>query len=73
MGFSPAGKFLCAPNYLDSDISILTVEGAQLIDTGNRVALPGCSVAMASIAAFNIVIAAVLACLALRVKGESCC
>jgi hypothetical protein len=43
VGFSPAGKFLCAANYLDSDISILRVEGAQLIDTGKRVALPGCS------------------------------
>ena len=41
VGFSPDGKYLYAANYLDSDISILRVEGAQLIDTGKRMALPG--------------------------------
>lgn len=41
VGFSPDGKYLYAANYLDSDISILRVEDARLVDTGKRVALPG--------------------------------
>jgi len=39
--FSDDGKYLYVGNFLDSDISILRVDGDQLVDTGKRIALPG--------------------------------
>ncbi len=39
--FSDDGKYLYVGNFLDSDISILRVDGDQLVDTGKRMALPG--------------------------------
>jgi DNA-binding beta-propeller fold protein YncE len=39
--FSDDGKYLYIGNFLDSDISILRVDGDQLVDTGKRLALPG--------------------------------
>ena len=50
VGFSPNGKYLYAANYLDSDISILRVEDAHLVDTGKRVALPGRPAALRMVA-----------------------
>jgi prepilin-type processing-associated H-X9-DG protein len=39
--FSPDGKYLYVGNYLDSDVSILKVDGATVTDTGKRLQLPG--------------------------------
>ncbi len=39
--FSPDGEYLYVGNFLDSDISILKIEGDCLRDTGNRIKLPG--------------------------------
>jgi DNA-binding beta-propeller fold protein YncE len=39
--FSPDGMYLYVGNFLDSDVSILKVEGAVLTDTGKRLQLPG--------------------------------
>jgi len=39
--FSDDGKYLYVGNFLDSDVSILRVDGDQLVDTGKRLALPG--------------------------------
>jgi DNA-binding beta-propeller fold protein YncE len=39
--FSDDGKYLYVGNFLDSDISILRVDGDQLVDTGKRMPLPG--------------------------------
>jgi len=39
--FSDDGKYLYVGNFSDSDISILRVDGDQLVDTGKRMALPG--------------------------------
>ena len=39
--FSEDGKYLYVGNFLDSDVSILRVEGDKLVDTGKRMALPG--------------------------------
>ncbi len=39
--FSDDGKYLYVGNFLDGDISILRVDGDQLVDTGKRMALPG--------------------------------
>jgi hypothetical protein len=39
--FTADGKYVLAGNYLDSDFSILKVEGAKLVDTGKRFKVPG--------------------------------
>lgn len=39
--FGPDGKYLYVGNFLDSDVSILKVEGAKVTDTGKRLQLPG--------------------------------
>ncbi len=39
--FSPDGKYLYVGNFLDSDVSILKVEGTTVTDTGKRLQLPG--------------------------------
>lgn len=39
--FSPDGKYLYVGNYLDSDVSILQVDGTRVTDTGKRLKLPG--------------------------------
>jgi len=39
--FSPDGKYLYVGNFIDSDISILRVEGTRVTDTGKRLQLPG--------------------------------
>ena len=41
MSLTDKQEYLYAANYLDSDISILRVEDARLVDTGKRVPLPG--------------------------------
>jgi len=39
--FSNDGRYLYVGNYLDRDISILRVEGDQIVNTGKSLALPG--------------------------------
>ena len=39
--FSPDGAYLYVGNFVDSDISILRVEGATVVDTGKTLGLPG--------------------------------
>ncbi len=39
--FSPDGRYLYVGNFIDSDISILKVEGTRVTDTGKRLQLPG--------------------------------
>jgi DNA-binding beta-propeller fold protein YncE len=39
--FTPDGRYLLVGNFLDEDISILRVEGADITDTGKRFKLPG--------------------------------
>lgn len=39
--FSHDGKYLYVGNFLDSDVSILKVEGTKVTDTGKRLQLPG--------------------------------
>jgi len=39
--FSSDGQYLYVGNYMDRDISILKVEGDQLVNTGKSLALPG--------------------------------
>ena len=39
--FSPVGKYLYVGNFLDSDVSILKVDGTTVTDTGKRLQLPG--------------------------------
>lgn len=39
--FSPDGKFVYVGNYLDSDLSILKVDGLKVTNTGKRLKLPG--------------------------------
>jgi DNA-binding beta-propeller fold protein YncE len=39
--FSPDGRYLYVGNFIDSDVSILKVEGAKVTDTGKRLQLPG--------------------------------
>ena len=39
--FSPDGKHLYVGNFLDSDVSILKVDGTKVTDTGKRLQLPG--------------------------------
>lgn len=44
--FSQDGRFLYVGNFIDQDITILRVEGDQLVDTGKSVQLPGHLAAM---------------------------
>ncbi len=39
--FTPDGKYLLVGNYLDSDFSILKVNGTKITDTGKRFKVPG--------------------------------
>ena len=39
--FSPNGRYLYVGNFLDSDVSILRVDGTKVTDTGKRLQLPG--------------------------------
>ena len=39
--FTPDGKYLLVGNYLDSDFSILKVNGTEIVDTGKRFKVPG--------------------------------
>ena len=39
--FSPDGKYFYVGNFLDSDVSILKVDGTRVTDTGKRLKLPG--------------------------------
>ena len=39
--FSPDGKYLYVGNFMDSDVSILKVDGTTVSDTGKRLSLPG--------------------------------
>jgi DNA-binding beta-propeller fold protein YncE len=39
--FSPDGKYLYVGNFIDSDVSILKVDGTQVTNTGKRLQLPG--------------------------------
>ncbi len=39
--FSPDGKHLYVGNFIDSDVSILKVDGTQVTNTGKRLHLPG--------------------------------
>ena len=39
--FSPDGAYLYVGNFVDSDISILRVEGTAVVDTGRTLSLPG--------------------------------
>jgi len=39
--FSPNGRYLYVGNFLDSDVSILRVDGAKVTDTSKRLQLPG--------------------------------
>ncbi len=39
--FSPDGKYLYVGNFLDSDVSILKVDGTTVTDTNKRLPLPG--------------------------------
>lgn len=39
--FSPDGKYLYVANFMDSDISILKVEGTEVTNTGKSLKLPG--------------------------------
>jgi DNA-binding beta-propeller fold protein YncE len=39
--FSPDGAYAYIGNFLDSDISILKVNGTQVTDTGKKLKLPG--------------------------------
>jgi 6-phosphogluconolactonase (cycloisomerase 2 family) len=39
--FSPDGKWLYVGNFLDSDISVLRVDGETVTNTGTLLKLPG--------------------------------
>ena len=41
VAFTPDGRYLYVGNYFDRDISILKVEGTDVVDTGKRVKMPG--------------------------------
>ena len=41
VAFSPDGAYAYVGNFLDSDISILKINGTQVSDTGKRIKLPG--------------------------------
>src|SRR5436190_939257 len=47
--FSPDGKYLYVGNYMDDDISILTVDGTAVTDTGKRCRLQGHPASMRSV------------------------
>ena len=44
--FSQDSRYLYVGNFIDQDITILRVEGDQLVNTGKSVALPGHPAAM---------------------------
>lgn len=44
--FSDVGQYIYVGNLLDSDVSILRVDGERIIDTGRRMSLPGHPAAM---------------------------
>ncbi len=46
--FSPDGRYLYVGNFIDSDVSILKVEGTKVTDTGKRLQLPGHPASMRS-------------------------
>lgn len=39
--FSPDGRYLYVGNYVDSDVSVLKVDGSTITDTGKKLKLPG--------------------------------
>jgi len=39
--FSPDGRWIYVGNFLDSDISVLRVDGETVTNTGKLLALPG--------------------------------
>ena len=41
VAFSPDGAYAYVGNFIDSDISILKINGTQVIDTGKKIKLPG--------------------------------
>ena len=41
LAFSPDGRWLLVANLLDADVSVFEVQDGQIVDTGNRLALPG--------------------------------
>ena len=46
--FSPDGQYLYIGNFIDGDMSVIKVDGTTLIDTGQRVKLPGHPASMRS-------------------------
>ena len=44
--FSPDGKYIYVGNFVESDVSILKVEGGTVTDTGKRFKLPGAPASM---------------------------
>ena len=46
--FSPDGRYLYVGNFIDSDVSILKVEGTKVTNTGKRLQLPGRPASMRS-------------------------
>ena len=48
VAFSNDGRYIYVGNYLDRDISILRVEGDQIVNTGKSLALPGQPASMRS-------------------------
>jgi DNA-binding beta-propeller fold protein YncE len=44
--FSDDGQYIYVGNFLDSDVSILRVDGDRIVDTGRRMSLPGHPAAM---------------------------
>jgi DNA-binding beta-propeller fold protein YncE len=46
--FSNDGRYIYVGNYLDRDISILRVDGDQIVDTGKSLVLPGQPASMRS-------------------------
>jgi DNA-binding beta-propeller fold protein YncE len=41
VAFSPDGQYVYVGNFIDGDLWVLRVDGAQLTDTGQRIKLPG--------------------------------
>ena len=41
LAFSPDGRWLLVANLLDADVSVFEVQDGQIVDTDNRLALPG--------------------------------
>ena len=39
--FSPDGRYLYVGNFIDSDVSILSVDGTTVTNTGKQLKLPG--------------------------------